>query len=66
MSMKSVYQGVIVSAAAALAAALVLLAPVPMHGQLSEKDKAFKAKQLGLVPISWMPADVIAPVARLT
>jgi Tol biopolymer transport system component len=46
MSMKSVYQGVIVSAAAALAAALVLLAPVPMHGQLSEKDKAFKAKQL--------------------
>ncbi|MBV8842780.1 MAG: PD40 domain-containing protein [Bryobacterales bacterium] len=43
--MKSVYQGVIVSAAAALATALVL-APVPMRGQLSEKDKAFKAKQL--------------------
>jgi Tol biopolymer transport system component len=42
--MKSVYQGVIVSAAAALAAVLVL-APVPVHGQLNEKDKAFKAKQ---------------------
>jgi Tol biopolymer transport system component len=44
--MKGVYQGVIVSAAAALATALVLLAPVPMRGQLNEKDKAFKAKQL--------------------
>ena len=27
---------------------------------------AFKARQLGLVPISWMPAGVIAPVARST
>ena len=45
MSIKSVYQGVIVSAAAALATALVL-APVPMRGQLNEKDKAFKAKQI--------------------
>jgi Tol biopolymer transport system component len=43
--MKGVYQGVIVSAAAALTAALLLLAPLPMHGQLNEKDKAFKAKQ---------------------
>jgi Tol biopolymer transport system component len=44
--MKGIYQGVIVSAAAALTAAVLLLAPVPMHGQLNEKDKAFKAKQL--------------------
>src|ERR1700741_5203109 len=43
--MKGAYQGVIVTAATALAAAL-LLAPTPIHGQLSEKDKAFKAKQL--------------------
>ena len=42
--MKSAYQGVIVSAAAALAAALVI-APLPIRGQLNEKDKAFKAKQ---------------------
>ena len=34
-----------VSAAAALATAL-LLVPVPIRGQLSEKDKAFKAKQI--------------------
>lgn len=45
MSMKSVYQGAIIGAAAALTAALLVLAPVPMHGQLNEKDKAFKAKQ---------------------
>ena len=44
MPMKSVYQGAIVCAAAALATALVLV-PVPIRGQLNEKDKAFKAKQ---------------------
>lgn len=43
--MKSSYGVVIVSAAAAVATFL-LLAPVPVHGQLSEKDKAFKAKQI--------------------
>ena len=43
--MKSSYGVVIVSVAAALATAL-LLAPVPARGQLSEKDKAFKAKQI--------------------
>ena len=42
--MRGAYQGVIVSAATALATAL-LLAPVPIRGQLNEKDKAFKAKQ---------------------
>jgi Tol biopolymer transport system component len=42
--MKNSYAVVIVSAAAALATAL-LLAPAPVHGQLNEKDKAFKAKQ---------------------
>src|SRR6185437_796384 len=41
--MKSSYAVVIVSAATALATAL-LLAPLPAHGQLNEKDKAFKAK----------------------
>src|SRR5215472_3574260 len=44
MPMKSVYQGAIVCAATALATALVLV-PVPIRGQLNEKDKAFKAKQ---------------------
>lgn len=43
--MKNSYGVVIVGAAAALAAAL-LLAPVPVHGQLNEKDKALKAKQI--------------------
>jgi Tol biopolymer transport system component len=43
--MKNAYQALIVTAAAALTTAL-LLAPVPVHGQLNEKDKAFKAKQL--------------------
>ena len=43
--MKNSYGVVIVSAAAAVATAL-LLAPVPMRGQLNEKDKAFKAKQI--------------------
>jgi Tol biopolymer transport system component len=43
--MKSSYAVVIVSAATALASAL-LLAPLPAHGQLNEKDKAFKAKQI--------------------
>lgn len=42
--MKNSYGVVIVSAAAAVAT-LLLLAPVPIHGQLNEKDKAFKAKQ---------------------
>jgi Tol biopolymer transport system component len=42
--MKKAYQAAIVSAAAALAAAL-MLAPAPMRGQLNEKDKAVKAKQ---------------------
>jgi len=45
VSMKNAYQALIVTAAAALTTAL-LLAPVPVHGQLNEKDKAFKAKQL--------------------
>ena len=43
--MKNAYGVVIVSAATALATAL-LLAPVPVRGQLNEKDKAFKAKQI--------------------
>jgi Tol biopolymer transport system component len=43
--MKNSYGIVIVSAAAALATAL-LLVPIPIRGQLSEKDKAFKAKQI--------------------
>jgi Tol biopolymer transport system component len=43
--MKNPYGVVVISAAAAVATAL-LLAPVPMHGQLNEKDKAFKAKQI--------------------
>ena len=45
IKMKNSYGVVIVSAAAALATAL-LLVPVPIRGQLSEKDKAFKAKQI--------------------
>src|ERR1700732_1806831 len=43
--MKNSYGVVIVSAAAAVETAL-LLAPVPIRGQLNEKDKAFKAKQI--------------------
>ena len=43
--MKNTYGVVIVSVAAAVATAL-LLAPLPIHGQLNEKDKAFKAKQI--------------------
>jgi Tol biopolymer transport system component len=43
--MKKSYGVVIVGAAAAVATAL-LLAPVPVRGQLNEKDKAFKAKQI--------------------
>ncbi len=43
--MKNSYGVVIVSAATALATAL-MLAPVPVRGQLNEKDKAFKAKQI--------------------
>lgn len=43
--MKKAYQAAIVSAAAALAAAL-MLAPAPMRGQLNEKDKAVRAKQV--------------------
>ena len=43
--MKNAYGVVILSAATALATAL-LLAPVPVRGQLNEKDKAFKAKQI--------------------
>jgi len=43
--MKNSYGVVIVSAAAAVATAL-LLAPLPIRGQLNEKDKAFKAKQI--------------------
>ena len=43
--MKNSYGVVILAAAAALASAL-LLAPVPVHGQLNEKDKALKAKQI--------------------
>jgi Tol biopolymer transport system component len=43
--MKNAYQGLIVTAAAALTTAL-LLAPLPIRGQLNEKDKAFKAKQI--------------------
>src|SRR6516162_10832765 len=42
--MKNAYQAVIVTAVAALTTGL-LLAPLPVHGQLNEKDKAFKAKQ---------------------
>ena len=43
--MKNSYGVVILAAAAALASTL-LLAPVPVHGQLNEKDKALKAKQI--------------------
>ena len=43
--MKKSYGVVIVSAAAALVTA-ALLAPIPVRGQLNEKDKAFKAKQI--------------------
>lgn len=43
--MKSSYGVVMVCAAAAVATAL-LVAPVPIRGQLNEKDKAFKAKQI--------------------
>ena len=42
--MKNAYGVVIVTAAAALATAL-LLTPIPARGQLNEKDKALKAKQ---------------------
>jgi Tol biopolymer transport system component len=44
MAIKNIYPAMILSVAAALASALVL-APVPVRGQLNEKDKAFKAKQ---------------------
>ena len=43
--MKNSYGLVMVGVAAALATAF-LVAPVPVHGQLNEKDKAFKAKQI--------------------
>jgi Tol biopolymer transport system component len=45
MSMKNAYQGLIVAGVAAVTTAL-LVAPLPIRGQLSEKDKAFKAKQI--------------------
>ena len=40
--------------------------PIRFIRRIQAGSGGIKARQLGLVPISWMPAGVSAPVARFT